>query len=177
MPFIPQIFKANRAFLLVPKITIFASFRPGWHCLVCVMPEKWKSPITSLNGYTNWSTRPIGSMWSLLSRTLGMLTRSVALRAQTSTICLGNGCISSVMHGRWNTKMRSINQFSSNGCTNWSARPIGPMWSPLGRTLSSSTWFVASEGPYGLYGQCMGQAILGEGPHQQSDFFQTCAMN
>ena len=33
-------------------------------------------------------------------------------------ICLGNGCISSLMHGRWGTKMRSINQFSQSGCTN-----------------------------------------------------------
>ena len=130
----------------------FCSLGPGWHYLVCVMPENRKSPISSLNGYINGLACPIGSMWSLLSRTLGMVTRSVALRAQTSTICMGNVHISSVMHGQWNTKMRSINQCSLSGCTNWSARPIGSMWAPVGRTLGTGTQSVASEGPNRLYG-------------------------
>ena len=77
-----------------------------------------------------------------------MGARSVALIAESSTVCMGDARItsmySSVMHGRWNIKMRSINQFSLKGCAKWPACPIRSVLAPLGRTLGVGSRFVTS---------------------------------
>ena len=50
----------------------FYIFGHWGRCLVCVMPEKWKSPMRSLSGHTSWSVCPIRSTLSLMSCNLSI---------------------------------------------------------------------------------------------------------